>query len=340
MKCENFNEYINLYLDGLISEKQTEELNEHIKICEKCREEFTIMKNAKKVIECEEEKELPENFHKELMKKIGEIDKTEKKIIKFPVFKVAAVAAAFAITVFACYNFTSDDFNKGVDISGLENKKSVETVENEKAVSEVKITGTEKQVVPADAEPLIKKEILNQTKEHKKIENNTKDEINYKTAEIKTTEPSETVQQNTENEKVQENTAVTTSEAIPAPAFSMDMSIPENANSTLEEGQKPEDTPDAVNQKNRASSGSSAGGGGGSASAEVSVASIVSETQKTMSASEVLSSLGFGECTETGVYRFDISRYSEVMNALSAEGVTDYSITIDDTTKTFTVTCN
>ena len=182
MKCENFDEYVNLYLDGLISEKQTEELNKHIKICEKCREEFTVIKNAKKVIDSEEEKELPANFHKELMTKIAEIKKSDKKIVKFPVFKVAAVAAAFAITVFACYNFTTEDFNKGVDVSGLETKNIVS--EPEKTEKSVPVANDkaepEKEEVKAETKNTSSKE-KNEIKITK--ENNTKDEINYKTEE-------------------------------------------------------------------------------------------------------------------------------------------------------------
>lgn len=357
MKCENFDEYVNLYLDGLISEKQTEELNKHIKICEKCREEFTIIKNAKKAIDCEEEKELPAGFHKELMTKISKIKKSDKKIVKFPVFKAAAVAAAFAITVFACYNFTTEDFNKGVDVNGLETNNIVaETDKTEKSVPVVNDkTEPEKQENKVENKNNFPKEKIEITNTK---ENNTKDEINYKTEEkkpviekkqevlpeasasvtvVKQPEPASAVQNETAKvtEPVSEDVVpettptVTTEDPVVSADYTADVQPAYTEPETFEPA-----------EKRITSGGSAGGGGGGSASAGVATANEVAKVSETKSANEVLSSLGFGEAAGANTYVFDFSRYGEVMNALAQAGVTDYSVTTDDVTKTFTVTCN
>ncbi|MBQ4110808.1 MAG: zf-HC2 domain-containing protein [Clostridia bacterium] len=362
MKCENFDEYVNLYLDGLISEKQTEELNKHIKICEKCREEFTVIKNAKKVIDSEEEKELPANFHKELMTKIAEIKKSDKKIVKFPVFKVAAVAAAFAITVFACYNFTTEDFNKGVDVSGLETKNIVS--EPEKTEKSVPVANDkaepEKEEVKAETKNTSSKE-KNEIKITK--ENNTKDEINYKTEEkipvipkkqevqpevstpvsvVKQPEPTPEIQNEMveETEPVVEDTALDTTPTATTeePVAPADYTAEIQPAYTEPEITEPEKVEPA--EKRISSGGSAGGGGGGSASATFSASNAVAEVSQTVTANEVLSSLGFGEANGANTYVFDFSRYGEVMNALAEAGATDYSVTTDDVTKTFTVVCN
>ncbi|GKX30016.1 hypothetical protein SH1V18_24960 [Vallitalea longa] len=106
MNCDKVLDIISLYIDEQLSTKEKKAFEEHIASCNKCKEELDFMQNIiNDVNDLNEDKELPKDFHKNLMVKIDNTNaakkKIENKITKLNKFKkyYTAVAAAFVVVV-------------------------------------------------------------------------------------------------------------------------------------------------------------------------------------------------------------------------------------------------
>lgn len=100
MNCKKIKTLLSLYIDQQLSEKELKEVEEHLKICDLCNEELNIYKTL--LSQCNnlnEDKELPNNFHRNLMNKINDI-KTKHKRKGFTInYRVFTTAAAIFIAV-------------------------------------------------------------------------------------------------------------------------------------------------------------------------------------------------------------------------------------------------
>ena len=79
MKCYNTEKYIMKYMDGEISQKEGEELNQHIKECQNCKESFLFYYNMIQLLEQMPMHEAPEDFEINVMMKIQALEQTEQR---------------------------------------------------------------------------------------------------------------------------------------------------------------------------------------------------------------------------------------------------------------------
>ncbi len=105
MNCEKYSEWISLYIDGELEEKNRAVFENHLKSCESCSEEVRFLREIMNDLKELEMIDLPEEFHKDLMAKIQVTSmKVEGRVIPLPINKrkwytnmkvVSAVAAVF-----------------------------------------------------------------------------------------------------------------------------------------------------------------------------------------------------------------------------------------------------
>jgi len=76
MKCCDAEKYIMKYMDGEISQKEGEELNQHIKECQNCKESFLFYDNMIQLLEQMPMHEAPEDFEINVMMKIQALEQT------------------------------------------------------------------------------------------------------------------------------------------------------------------------------------------------------------------------------------------------------------------------
>lgn len=119
MDCTRAQELMSLALDGQLTAEETTEFNAHLSSCDDCAREYALYESIHMELGSyrEDEAELPEGFHEELMAKIGEI--TDEKVVKPTAKKVMPirkriprrymnVAAAFVlVVVFALIGFNN-----------------------------------------------------------------------------------------------------------------------------------------------------------------------------------------------------------------------------------------
>lgn len=79
MKCCDAENYIMKYIDGEISKKEAEELNQHIKQCESCKQSFLFYDNMMQDFEQMPLYEAPEDFERNVMMQIQLLAQSEKR---------------------------------------------------------------------------------------------------------------------------------------------------------------------------------------------------------------------------------------------------------------------
>jgi hypothetical protein len=72
MNCEKVMEMLSLYIDNQLDEKETREIEKHLKNCEKCSREYEDLLTIKKLLSETPKVELPMNFKEELHRKLVE----------------------------------------------------------------------------------------------------------------------------------------------------------------------------------------------------------------------------------------------------------------------------
>lgn len=105
MNCNEAMDILSLYIDDQLSSQEKELFEQHIASCDKCKEELVYMQNIiKNVSNLDEEKELPKDFHENLLIKIDNIkvDRySDRKITKIKSFRkyYTAIAALFMVAI-------------------------------------------------------------------------------------------------------------------------------------------------------------------------------------------------------------------------------------------------
>lgn len=79
MKCCDAEKYIMKYMDGEITKKEAEELNQHIQQCQNCKESFLFYDNMLQVFEQMPLYEAPKDFESNVMMQIQALEKTEQR---------------------------------------------------------------------------------------------------------------------------------------------------------------------------------------------------------------------------------------------------------------------
>jgi len=127
LKCKREQELVNLYVDGVLSEREISELSEHLETCEECREYLAFLGKLHELSDELLEEPSP-NFTASVIEGIvGETQKKKSFPLRRVVSAVVGIAATFAL-VFTVYNY-SGLFSAGsaaptVDSGGLMNVRS------------------------------------------------------------------------------------------------------------------------------------------------------------------------------------------------------------------------
>lgn len=99
MNCKDIQELLSLYLDHELTEQEATEVKNHLKKCSDCRatlELYQLLKDKCDVLK--EEREVPKQFHTDLMNKIETLEMPKKKTSFSLNHRVySAIAAVFAI---------------------------------------------------------------------------------------------------------------------------------------------------------------------------------------------------------------------------------------------------
>lgn len=82
MDCAKFEIFMMKYFDNEVNEIDKTKLEQHVKVCDKCKAEFDEMKNAIMVLEEEDMIDIPSNLENMVMNEIYKIDIYEPKANK------------------------------------------------------------------------------------------------------------------------------------------------------------------------------------------------------------------------------------------------------------------
>ncbi len=93
--CKKYDLMIDDYIDGLLSDKEREELEAHLAQCEECRRTLRFSIALRQMIRVSAE-EPSEDMHKKIMESVGKNTKNKKRG-KAKIFRLGAVAAACAL---------------------------------------------------------------------------------------------------------------------------------------------------------------------------------------------------------------------------------------------------
>ena len=101
MNCENSEQYFMLYMDNILSGEQAQEMNSHLKECDKCTEEFLLYDNIMSEFSKECIVEAKDNFEAVVMEKIKELNhtfnKAENRMDSFAYFVWGSVSVIFGL---------------------------------------------------------------------------------------------------------------------------------------------------------------------------------------------------------------------------------------------------
>lgn len=98
-ECEKIRKLLPLYIDSMLSDKETDEVIRHLDKCSDCRNEYNYLKAIIGTTKEISEKEVPKDFHKNLMEKVKSEDHKKKKRYITLRHISAGVAAAAVIAI-------------------------------------------------------------------------------------------------------------------------------------------------------------------------------------------------------------------------------------------------
>ena len=141
MNCQKIKKLLNLYIDQALEQKTTQQVEEHLKSCSACREEYLKLKQVVFALNSTSPQTAPADFTQNIIAKISQ-EKIQiqsswmdhlKKQVSIPQFsfRMAGAAAITAIFVFLAFTFL---FN----FSGLPEQPG----EKEAAAHQVEVTFT------------------------------------------------------------------------------------------------------------------------------------------------------------------------------------------------------
>jgi len=115
MDCQKIKKLLNLYIDQALDAESTQTVEEHLKSCPTCREEYLKLKQVVSALNSISPQPAPADFTQNLMAKISQeeiqiqsswIDRLKKQI-SFPQisFRLAGAAAAAALVLFFALTF-------------------------------------------------------------------------------------------------------------------------------------------------------------------------------------------------------------------------------------------
>ncbi|QIB28151.1 DUF4349 domain-containing protein [Caloranaerobacter azorensis] len=107
MDCKSFEEKISLYIDDMLDEAEKDELELHLKKCNKCRILFENINSIVNYAKDCEEIELPEDFNEKLKIRLKEVEKPKSYKNRFKILSM--IAATFLVLIISISIFTSNN---------------------------------------------------------------------------------------------------------------------------------------------------------------------------------------------------------------------------------------
>ena len=93
MKCEDYQEWLSLYVDDVLMLDEKQQLEQHLEHCLSCRETLETLLMMKSFMQEIKEVEVPEMFHNDLHKRLQEEVKPKNKKYKWLPYASGLVAA-------------------------------------------------------------------------------------------------------------------------------------------------------------------------------------------------------------------------------------------------------
>lgn len=128
MNCHKIKKLINPYIDQALNRETTQQVEEHLKSCSACREEYLNLKQVVFALNSTSPQMIPETFTQNIMAKISQekiqiqsswMDRLKKQVsIPQFSFRLAGAAAITAVFVFLAFTFL-------FDFSGLPGQKEI-----------------------------------------------------------------------------------------------------------------------------------------------------------------------------------------------------------------------
>jgi Predicted transmembrane transcriptional regulator (anti-sigma factor) len=103
MNCEMANNYMMKYFDGEVNDIEDAQFRQHLKSCERCRQEYECMDEIFSTLECPVIVEPPDNFEANVMEKVNEIEKKRmdrRTRLLVILYNAAAILAIGLLMVF------------------------------------------------------------------------------------------------------------------------------------------------------------------------------------------------------------------------------------------------
>ncbi|SHH88188.1 Putative zinc-finger [Caloranaerobacter azorensis DSM 13643] len=107
MDCKSFEEKISFYIDDMLDEAEKDELELHLKKCNKCRILFENINSIVNYAKDCEEIELPEDFNEKLKTRLKEVEKPRSYKNRFKILSM--IAATFLVVIISISIFTSNN---------------------------------------------------------------------------------------------------------------------------------------------------------------------------------------------------------------------------------------
>jgi len=115
MNCQKIKKSINPYINQTLNQKTTQQVEEHLKSCSACREEYLKLKQVVFALNSTSPQMVPETFTQNIMAKISQekiqiksswMDRLKQQVsIPQFSFRIAGVAAITAVFVFLAFTF-------------------------------------------------------------------------------------------------------------------------------------------------------------------------------------------------------------------------------------------
>ncbi|GMQ59980.1 hypothetical protein AN1V17_43800 [Vallitalea sediminicola] len=160
MDCNKVQEMMSLYFDNELSKEERKLFEEHIVNCEQCKEELDFLQTMiNNVNDVNEEKELPSDFHENLMAKIDSVNSTEiqtenriNRLNRFRKYYTAVAAVFVVVLVFGFIGIANINRMTDDDLQYDLNKESSieENMDQDKRDEETKKAAPAKQIATID----------------------------------------------------------------------------------------------------------------------------------------------------------------------------------------------
>ncbi len=152
MNCDELNKYIDDYIDGTLSEELSKSFEEHLSVCDKCKEEVEVEKRLVSSLKKLRVEHSPESIRNNVLEKVqGSRDKKSfvERLFSPFIIKIPATSAALILIVIATIYIYTSISKKDLIKSSIPQK---DVIVDEFLYSESKLEATQSPK-PATSEP-------------------------------------------------------------------------------------------------------------------------------------------------------------------------------------------